>query len=71
MRFIFERNYLAIDKRKASEAVLNVYTYPSQKVLQLNNIKEGFMIKGRAANANEVVQHASFSFSAFAFWCRN
>jgi hypothetical protein len=28
------------------------------KVLQLNNIKEGFMIKGRAANANEVVQHA-------------
>jgi hypothetical protein len=29
-----------------------------KKVLQLNNIKEGFMIKGRAANANEVVQHA-------------
>jgi hypothetical protein len=32
------------------------------KVLQLNNIKEGFMIKGRAANANEVVQHARLVF---------
>jgi MinD superfamily P-loop ATPase len=30
--------------------------YPSQKVLQLNNIKEGFIVKGRAANASAVVQ---------------
>jgi hypothetical protein len=36
---IFERNYLAIDKRKASEAVLNVYGLILPKVLQLNNIK--------------------------------
>jgi hypothetical protein len=30
------------------QAVLNVYgAYPSQKVLQLNNNKEGFIVKGR------------------------
>jgi hypothetical protein len=38
---IFERNYLAIDKRKASEAVLNVYGLILHKGIQLNNIKEG------------------------------
>jgi hypothetical protein len=30
---IFERNYLAIDKKKAPEAVLNVYgAYPSKGI---------------------------------------
>ncbi len=43
-------------KKQLPEAVLNIYgAYPSQKVLQLNNIKEGFLIRGRAENANEVV----------------
>lgn len=67
--FLHEPNWNAVQylketiwpviKNKLPQAVLNVYgAYPSQKVLQLNNIKEGFMIKGRAANANEVVQHA-------------
>jgi hypothetical protein len=38
---------------------LNVYgAYPSQKVLQLNNVKEGFIVKGRAPNANDVVGKA-------------
>lgn len=37
-------------------AVLNIYgAYPSQKVLQLNNVKEGFLIQGRADDANTVV----------------
>jgi hypothetical protein len=40
------------------QAVLNVYgAYPS-KVLQLNNVKEGFIVKGRAPNANDVVGKA-------------
>lgn len=39
--------------------VLRIYgAYPSQKVLQLNNVKEGFVIKGRAINATEVVRTA-------------
>jgi glycosyltransferase involved in cell wall biosynthesis len=43
-------------RKQLSEAVLNIYgAYPSQKVLQLNNVKEGFLIHGRAENANEVV----------------
>lgn len=46
-------------KKQLPEAVLNIYgAYPSQKVLHLNNIKEGFLIHGRAENAQEVVQKA-------------
>jgi glycosyltransferase involved in cell wall biosynthesis len=46
-------------KEKLPHAVLNIYgAYPSQKVVQLNNVKEGFVICGRAADANEVVQQA-------------
>jgi glycosyltransferase involved in cell wall biosynthesis len=41
------------------EAVLNIYgAYPSQKVLQLNNVKEGFHIMGRVEDAQEVVKNA-------------
>ena len=41
------------------EAVLEVYgAYPSQKVLQLHQPKNGFFIMGRAENANEVVKNA-------------
>ncbi|MEN9909239.1 MAG: hypothetical protein RLZZ540_2388 [Bacteroidota bacterium] len=46
-------------KKQLPETVLNIYgAYPSQKVLQLNNVKEGFLIRGRAENAQEVVQKA-------------
>ncbi|WP_281238766.1 glycosyltransferase [Flavobacterium praedii] len=38
---------------------LHIYgAYPSQKVMQLHQPKEGFYIKGRATDANEVVQNA-------------
>jgi hypothetical protein len=41
-----KRNYLASYKKQFPQAVLNVYgAYPSQKVLQLNNIKEGFIVR--------------------------
>ncbi|MBE8725417.1 glycosyltransferase [Flavobacterium hungaricum] len=41
------------------EAVLEVYgAYPSQKALQLHQPKNGFLIKGRAEDANEVVKKA-------------
>jgi glycosyltransferase involved in cell wall biosynthesis len=67
--FLHEPNWNAVQylketiwpliKKQLPEAILNVYgAYPSQKVLQLNNVKEGFLIRGRAENANEVVQQA-------------
>ncbi|MFA9192293.1 glycosyltransferase [Flavobacterium sp. FZUC8N2.13] len=46
-------------KKQLPEAVLNVYgAYHSQKVLQLHNTKEGFLVHGRAENAQEVVKKA-------------
>ena len=46
-------------KRQFPEAILKVYgAYPSQKVLQLHQPKNGFFIMGRAEDANEVVKKA-------------
>lgn len=46
-------------KKQLPEAVLNIYgAYPSQKVLQLNNVKDGFLIRGRACDAHEVVRNS-------------
>ncbi|MFV8270663.1 glycosyltransferase [Flavobacterium sp. GT2N3] len=46
-------------KKQIPEAVLNVYgAYPSQKVLQLHNKTEGFLVRGRASDAQEVVKEA-------------
>ncbi|WP_369804817.1 glycosyltransferase [Flavobacterium sp. 9] len=48
-----------IIKKQFPEAVLEVYgAYPSQKVLQLHQPKNGFFIMGRAKDANEVVKNA-------------
>lgn len=67
--FLHEPNWNAVQylketiwpliKMQIPQAVVNVYgAYPSQKVVQLNNVKEGFIIKGRAANAHDVVGQA-------------
>ncbi|MEC5165690.1 hypothetical protein RCH18_001422 [Flavobacterium sp. PL11] len=67
--FLHEPNWNAVQylketiwpliKKQFPEGILNIYgAYPSQKVFQLNNIKEGFLIKGRADDANEVVRNA-------------
>ncbi|KQB44090.1 Alpha-glycosyltransferase-like protein Glycosyltransferase family 4 [Flavobacterium daejeonense] len=67
--FLHEPNWNAVQclkeiiwpliKRQLPEAVLNVYgAYPSQKVLQLHNKKQGFLIQGRAESAQEVIQKA-------------
>jgi glycosyltransferase involved in cell wall biosynthesis len=46
-------------KKEIPEANLLVYgAYPSQKVLQLHQPKQGFHIMGRAENAHEVVSKA-------------
>ncbi|HSD08562.1 glycosyltransferase [Flavobacterium sp.] len=67
--FLHEPNWNAVQYLKQSiwplirkqlpDAELHIYgAYPSQKVNQLHQPKEGFQIKGRANDANEVVQKA-------------
>jgi hypothetical protein len=67
--FLHEPNWNAVQYLKETiwplvskqlpDAVLNIYgAYPSQKVLQLNNPKDGFLIKGRTDDAQEVVRNA-------------
>lgn len=65
--FLHEPNWNAIQylketiwpliKKQFPEAILEVYgAYPSQKVLQLHQPKNGFFIMGRAVDANEIVK---------------
>ncbi|MCK0132340.1 glycosyltransferase family 4 protein [Flavobacteriaceae bacterium F08102] len=49
-------------------AKLNVYgAYPSEKVRQLHSEKDGFIIKGRAENAHEVLSKARVLIAPLAF----
>ena len=46
-------------RKQLPKAELHVYgAYPTQKVFELNNAKEGFLIKGRAEDVNLVMQQA-------------
>ncbi len=67
--FLHEPNWNAVQYLKESiwplirkqlpEAVLDIYgAYPSQKVFQLHNEKEGFLIKGRAEDAKVAISNA-------------
>jgi glycosyltransferase involved in cell wall biosynthesis len=67
--FLHEPNWNAVQylketiwpliRKQLPTTVLEIYgSYPSQKVLQLHNEKEGFVIKGRAENAKEVISNA-------------
>ena len=45
-------------RKKLPQAELHVFgAYPSQKVLDLHNPKEGFMVKGRAENVTQVFEN--------------
>ena len=67
--FLHEPNWNAVQylkesiwpliKKQLPKAVLEIYgAYPSQKVFQLHNEKDGFLIKGRAESAQEVISKA-------------
>ena len=67
--FLHEPNWNAVQylketiwpliRKQLPEAVLHIYgAYPSQKVLQLHQPKQGFYIMGRADDAQEVVKNA-------------
>jgi glycosyltransferase involved in cell wall biosynthesis len=58
VQYLKETIWLEI-KKQFPEAALEVYgAYPSQKVLQLHQPKNGFCIMGRAEDANEIVKNA-------------
>lgn len=55
-------------KKQLPEAELHIYgAYPSQKVLQLHHEKEGFIIKGRAEEALEVIKSAKIMLAPLRF----
>lgn len=76
--FLHEPNWNAVQylkesiwpliRKKLPQAELHVYgAYPSQKVEALHNAKEGFLIKGRAADAKEVMRNAKVCLAPLRF----
>lgn len=54
-----KQNIWPLIRRELPEAEMHIYgAYPSEKVFQLHNDKEGFLIRGRATSAMEVVKQA-------------
>lgn len=46
-------------RKQLPKTELHVYgAYPTQKVFEMNNVKEGFLIKGRAEDVNPVMRQA-------------
>lgn len=55
-------------REQFSDAEINIYgAYPSQKVFQLHNPKEGFLIKGRAEDASDVVSSSKVMLAPLRF----
>ncbi|MBZ9629878.1 glycosyltransferase family 4 protein [Salegentibacter sp. LM13S] len=55
-------------RQELPEAKLEIYgAYPSQKVWNLHNEKEGFIVKGRAENAETVVKNAKVCLAPIQF----
>lgn len=76
--FIHEPNWNAVQylkeeiwpliKKQLPNAELHIYgAYASQKVNELNNVKEGFLIKGRAEDAMAVVKNAKICLAPLRF----
>jgi glycosyltransferase involved in cell wall biosynthesis len=55
-------------KKQLPEAELHIYgAYTTEKVLQLNNIKEGFLIKGWAKNTSAIFKNAKICLAPLLF----
>ncbi|WP_396600297.1 glycosyltransferase [Algibacter sp. R77976] len=76
--FLHEPNYNAVlylketiwplIRKQLPKAELHIYgAYASQKVNQLHNDKQGFLIKGFAEDVNEVMQHAKVCLAPIRF----
>ena len=54
-----KKNIWPLIRKAIPAAELHIYgAYPSEKVLRLHNKKEGFIVKGRAEDAHEVISNA-------------
>ncbi|XCF07339.1 glycosyltransferase family 4 protein [Tamlana crocina] len=76
--FLHEPNYNAVlylkqtiwpmIRKKLAKSELHIYgAYASQKINQLHNEKEGFLIKGFAEEVNKVMQNAKICFAPLRF----
>lgn len=55
-------------RKELPAAELHIYgAYPPQKITQLHNVKEGFLVKGRVEDANLVVRNARVSLAPLRF----
>ena len=55
-------------RKQSPKAELHIYgAYESQKVLQLHNVKDGFLIKGFATDVNEVMKNAKVCLAPLRF----
>ena len=55
---LFLKKYWKKIRKKLPEAELHIYgAYPSEKVFQLHNEKEGFIVKGRVESSKEVFEN--------------
>lgn len=55
-------------RKELPKAELHIYgAYPSQKVFELNNPKEGFLVKGRAENVKDVMSKARICLAPIRF----
>ena len=55
-------------KQELPEAELHIYgAYTQQKVNQLHNLKQGFLVKGRALNASEAIREAKLLLAPLRF----
>lgn len=63
-----KENIWPLIRKQLPSAEMQVYgAYPSQKVEQLHNAKEGFLIKGRAEDAKEVMSNAKVCLAPLRF----
>ncbi|TKB95573.1 glycosyltransferase family 4 protein [Pedobacter cryophilus] len=76
--FLHEPNYQAVIflkneiwptiRKKLPEAQMHIYgAYPSEKVNQLNNPKDGFLVKGRVRNVKDVMVKAKVCLAPLVF----
>lgn len=63
-----KQNIWPLLRKQLPKAELHIYgAYESQKVSQLNNNKDGFLIKGFAEDVNQVMQNAKVCLAALRF----
>lgn len=65
---LLKREIWPLIRKQLPQAKLHIYgAYATQEILQLNNTKEGFIVNGRAEDANQVMQKARLLLASMPF----